>query len=234
MTDKPRIYCAIDTGDLDKACDLAKAISPYCGIKLGLEFFNAFGPQGIEKVLKTAPETSLFIDLKYHDIPNTVAGAVRSICTHFTPDYLNVHASGGRPMMEAAQEACESTSKGKTKLIAVTMLTSLSDEDLADVGYAHTSSEQVKKLALLTKASGLAGVVCSSHEIELLRKACGEDFALMVPGIRPKGADIGDQKRVMSPKEAVHLGATHIVIGRPITASADPAQTAAEISESVK
>lgn len=230
---KPRIYCAVDTGDLDRACDLAKMISPYCGIKLGLEFFNAFGPQGIDKVLKAAPDTSLFIDLKYHDIPNTVAGAVRSICTHFTPDYLNVHASGGRAMMEAAQDACESVSKGQTKLIAVTILTSLSDEDLSDVGYANAASEQVKKLALLTKQSGLAGVVCSSHEIELLREACGEDFALMVPGIRPKGAETGDQKRVMTPEEAINLGATHIVIGRPITGSDDPAKTAHDLASSV-
>lgn len=231
---KPRIYCAIDTGDLDKACTLAKQISPYCGIKLGLEFFNAFGPQGIEAVLKAAPDTSLFIDLKYHDIPNTVAGAVRSICTHFAPDYLNVHASGGKAMMQAAQEACKNISNGVTRLLAVTMLTSLSDEDLADVGYAHKSSEQVKKLGLLTQQSGLAGVVCSSHEIAMLRQTCGENFALMVPGIRPKGAQIGDQKRVMTPEEAVQLGATHLVIGRPITASDDPAKTAAEISESVK
>ena len=233
MTDKPKIYCAIDTGDLDKACELTKLISPYCGVKLGLEFFNAFGPQGLEKVRKAAPDSSLFIDLKYHDIPNTVAGAVRSLCTHFTPDYLNVHASGGRAMMEAALEACENTSKGKTKLLAVTILTSLSDQDLNDVGYANNSSEQVKKLALLTQKSGLAGVVCSSHEIEMLRTSCGNDFALMVPGIRPEGSDKGDQKRIMTPPKAIQAGATHLVIGRPITQSPDPAKAAQDILDSL-
>lgn len=234
MTDKPKIYCAIDTGNLDHACELVKQISPYCGIKLGLEFFNAFGPNGIETILKAAPDTSLFIDLKYHDIPNTVAGAVRSICTHFAPDYLNVHASGGSAMMEAAQEACEITSKGKTKLLAVTILTALSDEDLSDIGYAHKTAEQVKRLALLTQQSGLAGVVCSSHEIKMLREACGDDFALMVPGIRPAGSDHGDQKRVMTPREAMQAGATHLVIGRPITQANNPAKAAEEILSSLR
>jgi len=232
MTDK-KTYCAIDTGDIDHACSLVKDISSHCGIKLGMEFFNAFGPQGIEKILKTAPDASLFIDLKYHDIPNTVAGAVRSICTHFAPDYLNVHASGGRAMMEAAQEACEATSSSKTKLLAVTILTALSDEDLGDIGYAHKTAEQVKRLALLTQQSGLAGVVCSSHEIKMLREACGDDFALMVPGIRPLGSDHGDQKRVMTPSEAIHLGATHLVIGRPITKAGNPAKAAEEIMNSL-
>ncbi len=234
MTDHKKIYCAIDTGDLERACDLAKALQPYCGIKLGLQFFNAFGPQGIEKVLKNAPDASLFIDLKYHDIPNTVAGAVKSICTHFTPDYLNVHAGGGRDMMEAAQIACDNTSKGKTKLLAVTILTSLSQEDITEVGYVNdTVSVRVKALALLTKQSGLAGVVCSSHEITMLREACGENFSLMVPGIRPAGASQGDQKRVMTPHEALGLGATHLVIGRPITQADDPAKAAQDILSTI-
>lgn len=224
------IYCAIDTGDLDHACALSKQLAPYCGIKLGMEFFNAFGPAGIEQVLKHAPDASLFIDLKYHDIPNTVAGAVRSICSNFAPDYLNVHAGGGRDMMEAAQLACNNTSGGKTKLLAVTILTSLSQEDIAEVGYINDSiAERVKTLALLTKQSGLSGVVCSSHEITMLREICGEDFALMVPGIRPAGADSGDQKRIMTPHEALGLGATHLVIGRPITQSPDPAAAAQAI-----
>ncbi|MFP4313712.1 MAG: orotidine-5'-phosphate decarboxylase [Alphaproteobacteria bacterium] len=230
---KPLIYCAIDTGDLDHAITLSKAISPHCGIKLGMEFFNAFGPQGIETVLESAPDASLFIDLKYHDIPNTVAGAVRSICTHFAPDYLNVHASGGRAMMEAAQNACESISKGKTSLLAVTILTSLEEQDLREIGYQGNTAEQVKNMAQLTQASGLAGVVCSSHEIAMLRDACGTDFVLMVPGIRAQGNAQGDQKRVMSPPEAVQLGATHLVIGRPITQSADPGKTAQEIMKAL-
>lgn len=234
MTPKQKIYCAIDTGDLEKACAISRAVSPYCGIKLGMEFFNAFGPQGIEIILKNAPDASLFIDLKYHDIPNTVAGAVRSICTNFTPDYLNIHASGGPAMMEAAQEACATASNGQTQLLAVTLLTSLSAEDLTAIGYQNGEpAERVKQMALLTQSCGLAGVVCSSHEIKALREVCGPDFILMVPGIRPVGSDHGDQKRVMTPPEAIQAGATHIVIGRPITGANDPAHAAQSILESL-
>lgn len=234
MSTLPKIYCAIDTGDLEKACSLSKSIAPYCGIKLGMEFFNAFGPRGIEEILKAAPDASLFIDLKYHDIPNTVAGAVRSICTHFAPAYLNVHAGGGRAMMEAASEACKTTSNGKTKLLAVTILTSLSNEDLTEIGYQNDgASNRVKTLAKLTQDSGLDGVVCSSHEIEMIRAECGSAFALMVPGIRPAGSAAGDQKRVMTPPEAIQLGATHLVIGRPITGTNDPAKAAQDIISTI-
>lgn len=230
MTKTPLIYTAIDTGDLERACTLSSALAPYTGIKLGLEFFNAFGPQGIEKVLSAAPDAQLFIDLKFHDIPNTVAGAVRSICTHFTPAYLNVHASGGRAMMEAAAEACQKTSNGKTRLLAVTILTALSEQDLIEIGYKEDGAqERVKAMALLTQSSGLDGVVCSSHEIGALRAACGTDFALMVPGIRPAGSEAGDQKRIMTPEKALQEGATHLVIGRPITQADDPAKAAQDI-----
>lgn len=230
----PKIYCAIDTGDLNKACDIVRSIGKICGAKLGMEFFNAHGPKGIETVLEACPETSLFIDLKYHDIPNTVAGAVRSICSHFQPDYLNIHATGGIAMMEAAQEACTIDTNGHTKLLAVTILTSLSDFDLSEIGYKDNASKHVDDLARLTQKAGLAGVVCSSHEIEMLRQSCGPDFILMVPGIRPEGSATGDQKRVMTPNQAMQLGATHIVIGRPITQSSDPEQTAHRITEGIK
>lgn len=234
MTQNDLIYCAIDTGDLDHACRLTEMLSPYCGIKLGLEFFNAFGPQGIEKILETAPDAKLFIDLKYHDIPNTVAGAVRSLCSHFAPAYLNVHASGGADMMRAALESCAAASNGQTKLLAVTILTSLSDEDLLNIGYREGgSSARVLMLARLTKDCGLHGVVCSSHEIAPLRAACGKEFALMVPGIRPMGSDAGDQKRIMTPHEAINLGATHLVIGRPITGPDDPVKAAQDILASL-
>tara|TARA_R110001592_G_scaffold29350_9_gene106607 strand:- start:26025 stop:26717 length:693 start_codon:yes stop_codon:yes gene_type:complete len=226
MTDTPKIFCAIDTADLEHGCALAAAIAPVTGgIKLGLEFFNNFGPQGIERVLQSAPQAQLFIDLKFHDIPNTVAGAVRGICHHFAPAYLNVHASGGAAMMAAAADACGAN----TKLLAVTILTSLDAQAVGDIGYRDDVAAQVERLALLTKKSGLDGVVCSAHEIERLRAVCGEGFALMVPGIRPAGAAQGDQKRVMTPKEALDKGATHLVIGRPITQSPDPAQAAADI-----
>lgn len=230
MTAINQIYTAIDTGDLNHACHLVKILSPYTGIKLGLEFFNAFGPQGIETVLKNAPDAQLFIDLKYHDIPNTVAGAIKSICANFTPSYLNVHACGGRAMMEAAANACQTSSNGQTKLLAVTVLTALSDEDLSEIGYKEDgTANRVKALAVLTRQCGLDGVVCSSHEIQTLRQACGDDFTLMVPGIRPAGSHAGDQKRVMEPQKALQLGATHLVIGRPITQSPDPAKAAQDI-----
>jgi len=222
----PLIYCAIDTNDLQRAKDLTAQIAPVTGgIKLGLEFFNRFGPQGVESVMETAPDASYFLDLKFHDIPNTVAGAVRVISENLNPAYLNVHASGGQAMMEAAKAACAST----TKLIAVTILTSLDDNDIKAIGYANTTGAQVKQLAALTQKAGLAGVVCSSHEIEALRESCGADFTLMVPGIRPAGADQTDQKRTMTPNQALKLGATHLVIGRPITAAPNPAEAAADI-----
>lgn len=226
----PQIFCAIDTADLARACDLVRQIAPVTGgIKLGLEFFNAFGPQGVEQVLKASPDAKLFLDMKYHDIPNTVAGAVRSMCSNFSPAYLNVHASGGLDMMQAGKEACGDS----TKLLAVTILTALDEDAIAAAGYVSDIPARVKQMALLTQRAGLDGVVCSAHEIEALRGACGDDFALMVPGIRPEGAAIGDQKRVMTPKRAIDAGATHLVIGRPITGADDPARAAQEILDAL-
>ena len=230
MASNPVVFCAIDTADLDHACQLASTIAPITGgIKLGLEFFNKFGPQGIDSVLKAAPDAQLFIDLKYHDIPNTVAGAVRAMCSNFEPAYLNVHATGGREMMVAAKEACSKN----TKLLAVTILTSLDARAIEEVCFGSVLSESVRKLALLTQDAGLDGVVCSAHEIEALRNACGDNFTLMVPGIRPKGTDEGDQKRVMSPQDAMKAGATHLVIGRPITGAVNPAKAARDILDSI-
>lgn len=228
MLKETKIFCAIDTSDLDHACALSKAVAPVTGgIKLGLEFFNAFGLRGVERVMESVPDAQLFLDMKYHDIPNTVAGAVRAICENFAPAYLNVHAVGGRGMMEAAKHACGD----KTKLLAVTLLTSLDEAAITEVGYCEGLAQRVEQLAVLTRDVGLDGVVCSAHEIKALRAACGEDFVLMVPGIRPKGAAKGDQKRVMTPQEALLRGATHLVIGRPITGADDPAKAAAEILE---
>ncbi len=231
MSQDPVIFCALDTADLKQAVQWAKAIGPVTGgLKVGMEFVNAFGPQGIEAVQNACSDAALFIDLKFHDIPNTVAGAVRTLCSNFEPAYLNVHAAGGKTMMMAAREACGS---GKTKLLAVTVLTSLSEDELAAVGYKEGLSERVVQMAKLTQEAGLDGVVCSSHEIELLRHECGKDFTLMVPGIRPAGADLQDQKRVMSPAEALAKGASHLVIGRPITGADDPAQAAQDILDSL-
>lgn len=224
------IYVALDTKDLDQAVSWAQSLVPVTGtLKLGLEFFNSHGPQGIKAVYDAAPDADLFVDLKYHDIPNTVAGAVSSLCQAVKPAYLNVHAAGGLEMMRAAKAAC---SDG-TKLLAVTVLTSLDDSALSQVGYKDGLSDRVCQMALLAQQAGLDGVVCSAHEITMLREACGPGFELMVPGIRPLGADVGDQKRVMSPAEAMSAGATHLVIGRPITQAEDPVVAAREILESL-
>lgn len=227
MTAQSKIFCALDTDDLDHATKLANEIGSVTGgLKLGMEFVNTFGPQGIEAIRNAAPSADLFIDLKFHDIPNTVAAAVRTVSKRFKPAYLNVHAAGGLEMMKAAKEACAP----ETKLLAVTILTSLNHEQIRAVGYeGETVADSVKRLALLTQEAGLDGVVCSAHEIELLRTTCNDDFELMVPGIRPAGSAKGDQKRVMTPPEALHAGATHLVIGRPITQAPDPAAAAQDI-----
>lgn len=230
MTGKPVIYTAIDTADFEHALKLCGAIAPVTGgIKLGLEFFNTFGPDGIEKIMKSVPKASLFLDLKFHDIPNTVAKTVHTISHRIKPAFLNVHATGGTKMMEEAKKACHKD----TKLLAVTVLTSLDGEALENVGQGFSVMDQVHRLALLTKAAGLDGVVCSAHEIDALRRECGEDFILMVPGIRPAGSAQGDQVRVMTPQEALKAGATHLVIGRPITEAKDPAAAAKEILASL-
>lgn len=227
MSNQPLIFCALDTDDLERAKTLAAQVGPVTGgLKVGMEFVNTFGPQGIEAVQEACPEAALFIDLKFHDIPNTVAAAVRTTSQRFAPAYLNVHAAGGLEMMQAAKEACHSD----TKLLAVTILTSLTHDALSAVGYEGADvATSVVRLAKLTQNAGLDGVVCSALEIALLRSACGDDFSLMVPGIRPKGTDMGDQKRVMGPSEALNAGATHLVIGRPITQADDPAAAAQAI-----
>jgi orotidine-5'-phosphate decarboxylase len=234
----PEIFCALDTPDIEQAKTLAVALASVTGsIKLGLEFFNAHGPQGVREVLRVAPGVPLFLDLKYHDIPNTVAGAVRAAVS-LRPLYLNVHAAGGVEMMRAARAAAgeEAARLGcvAPKILAVTVLTSLDDAALERVGQARPASDQVRRLATLTQEAGLDGVVCSAHEIADLRAACGPDFVLMVPGIRPAGAEVGDQKRVMTPAAAMRAGATHLVIGRPITGAPDPAAAARDILASLR
>lgn len=231
MSSMPKIFCAIDKPDLESAKKLCAEISETgIGIKLGMEFFNALGPQGILEISKEFPNTPLFIDLKYHDIPNTVAGAIRSITSLVKPAYVNVHAAGGLDMMRAAKEACPP----ETKLLAVTILTSLGEDDIIQVGYEAGVRDRVVQMAKLTQEAGLDGVVCSSHEIEAIREACGNDFKLMVPGIRPEGSATGDQSRVMTPHDALNKGASHLVIGRPISQSDNPAQAALDILDSIK
>jgi orotidine-5'-phosphate decarboxylase len=215
----PRVFVAIDRMRTDDAAaDLARLGTDGFALKLGLEFFVANGPEGVRKVAGTRP---LFLDLKLHDIPNTVAGGVKAaaLCR---PRLLTVHASGGRAMLVAARDAAAQTGPDRPLLLAITVLTSLDDADLDAVGQRGPSGEQALRLAMLAREAGIDGVVCSAHEISRLRKEVGPGFKLVVPGIRPEWAAAGDQKRVMTPSEAVGLGADHLVIGRPITQATDP------------
>lgn len=222
------VFCALDTVDLRQALDWGRAVAPYVGgLKIGMEFFNANGPDGVKAVV--ALGLPVFADLKLHDIPNTVAGGVRGI-KPLGVAILNIHASGGMAMMRAAAEEARKGDK-PMKLIGVTVLTSLDQADLRAVGMNGTPEEQVLRLAQLAKDSGLDGVVCGSHEIAPLRAALGREFMLVVPGIRPAGASLADQKRVMTPFEARALGADILVIGRPITAAHDPAAAARAIRD---
>ncbi len=230
------VFVAIDTPDLARAKALVSMLRDAgCGIKLGLEFFNRHGPQGIRDVMDGV-DAPLFLDLKFHDIPNTVAGAVRAAVA-LRPAYLNVHAGGGAAMMQAACDAAKEAAAQENVpcpgLLAVTVLTSLDDPALEAVGQSVPAGDQVERLALLAKKSGMDGVVCSAHEIERLRAACGAGFALMVPGIRPAGSAANDQKRIMTPERAIAGGATHLVIGRPITQAEDPAAAARAILETL-
>jgi len=224
------VYAALDTTDLAYACQLAERVRPSVGgLKLGLEFFSAHGPDGVKPFVETG--LPVFLDLKYHDIPNTVAGACRA-AAKLGVSILNVHAQGGAQMMRAAVEAAKNVAPA-TKVIAVTMLTSLSDEDFPALGLTPPVADQVLRLAILAQQCGLDGVVCSAHEIVRLRKELGEDFLLVVPGIRPAGSALGDQRRVMGPAEARDAGANILVIGRPITDAPDPAQAADDIAQSL-
>ena len=226
------IFCAFDTPDSAAARGLAASLSgDIGGIKLGLEFFMSEGPLGVREVA-AAGELPIFLDVKLHDIPNTVAGAVRSILP-LAPLLVTIHTSGGPAMMEAAAKAAQEAGAARPKLIGVTVLTSLDDADLKAVGVTRPSAEQVVALATMAKDCGLDGAVCSPLEVAALRKACGPDFTLVVPGIRPAGGDAGDQKRVMTPREALDAGADILVIGRPITQASDPAAAAAAISQEI-
>lgn len=229
----PRIFCAIDTPDLSRAKVLAQALTPLnVGVKLGLEFFCSQGPQGVAAIRDAVPDAPIFLDLKWHDIPNTVASALKPLIS-LGLSYINLHATGGLAMMVAAREAMENQAAqlhvAKPGLLAVTVLTSLDDAALLAVGQQTPVADQVVRLAKITAKAGLSGVVCSGHEIGLLREHLGPDFVLMVPGIRPASTDTQDQKRVMTPEQALTTGATHLVIGRPITGAADPAQAASAI-----
>ena len=229
MDPHQRIFCALDTADLTRALDVALTLkNAVGGFKLGKEFFTANGPDGVKAIENIG--LPIFLDLKFHDIPNTVAGAVRSAAlTHCL--MTTIHASGGSEMIAAA---IEGTLGGTPKILAVTVLTSLNANNLTEIGVSNPVDEQVLKLAKLALKNGADGIVASPNEIRILRKELGTDFIIMVPGIRPDWAEKNDQKRTMSPADAIKYGADYLVIGRPITNASDPSQAADRIAEEIE
>ncbi len=221
-----KILCAIDTTDMDAALSLAEALRDHVGgVKLGKEFFTAQGPAGVARIADTGHR--IFLDLKFHDIPNTVAGAVRA-ATELGCFMLTIHASGGAAMIAAAVEARGSATT--PQIIAVTVLTSLAASDLENVGQAGPIPHQVLRLGRLAQANGADGIVASPREVAALRGALGADTKLVVPGVRPDWAGADDQKRIMTPLDAIQAGADFLVIGRPITRAEDPAAAAQRIA----
>ena len=217
-----RLYVALDTPDLDRAKALAQRVHHHVGgIKLGLEFFMANGRSGVREMAEIG--LPIFLDLKFHDIPNTVAKAIQAL-RGLEPAILTVHAAGGRAMMEDAKAAAPIG----TKVVAVTMLTSLDASDLTSIGLPPDPHEQVVRLTELAREAGIDGIVCSGAEVGAARKVWRDGF-FVVPGVRPAGGNIGDQKRVVTPRSALDAGASILVVGRPITQAADPDQAARAI-----
>jgi orotidine-5'-phosphate decarboxylase len=229
--DNKRVIVPLDfPGEAEALAFAARLDARLCRVKVGKELFVAAGPSVVQRLQERGFE--VFLDLKFHDIPNTVAGACRS-AARLGVWMLNVHASGGEAMMRAAREALAGLARPPL-LIAVTILTSLSQEDLARIGLAGSVEENVERLARLARACGLDGVVCSAQEASALRRATGPDFTLVTPGIRLAAAKADDQSRVVTPVEAVRLGADYLVIGRPITQAPDPAATLESIRLSLE
>lgn len=235
MSDNP-IICALDTQDVDEATAIATEVRPHVGaVKLGLEFFTANGAAGVSRI--TGLGVPVFLDLKFHDIPNTVAKAIAATAG-MNMFMMTVHTSGGRAMLQAAIDASDRvaqvTGKERPLVIGVTLLTSLDQDDISLLGFQSTVQDQVLRLADLAQSAGLDGLVCSPFEIAPIRKAMGDDLTLVVPGIRPDGAEKSDQKRIMTPREALKRGADYLVIGRPITDAMNRADAAADIAGSLR
>lgn len=231
MIDDKRIIVALDYPDRDQALQMARQLDPaLCRVKVGKELFTRCGP-GIVEALH-ALNFDVFLDLKFHDIPNTTARAVRA-AAELGVWMVNVHASGGTRMMAAAREQLEQVKDNRTLLIAVTVLTSMQREDLAEIGLDVDPMEHVVRLAKLTQAAGLDGVVCSAQEVSAIREAVAGDFALVTPGIRPADSERGDQQRIMTPEQAIQTGSDYLVVGRPITQASVPVEAAQRIQQEV-
>lgn len=229
MTD-PRVIVALDFADAVQALALTERLDPaHCRLKVGKELFTRCGPALVETLQEKGFE--VFLDLKFHDIPNTVAKACKA-AADLGVWMVNVHAMGGRKMMEAAREAVASASH-RPRLIAVTVLTSMGDADLADIGLQGSPEDNVRRLAGLAKSAGLDGVVCSPQEVDMLRNTIGGDFQLVTPGVRPVGAALNDQARVATPEDAIRAGSSYLVIGRPITQADDPLAALRAINEGI-
>lgn len=232
LNDPKAILVALDFPDQQQALALAERLDPaQCRLKVGKELFTRSGPAIVEALQRL--DFEIFLDLKYHDIPNTTAMAVKA-AAELGVWMVNVHASGGRRMMEAARNALEQrVSRSRPRLIAVTVLTSMERADLAEIGLDMDPLKQVLRLAALTQSCGLDGVVCSAQEAAAIRDVTGRPFDLVTPGIRPASSAAGDQRRIMTPQQAIANGSDYLVVGRPITQAVDPAQACAEIHASI-
>ena len=227
----PKVIIALDYDDKANALALIDQLDPAtCRLKVGKEMFTLFGPEFVKTLVQR--KFDVFLDLKFHDIPNTVAKACKA-AAELGVWMVNVHASGGKPMMEAAKAAIENSAHPQTKLIAVTVLTSMDEEQLAQVVPNTSAAQQVEKLARLTHDAGLDGVVCSAREAVILREHFSDEFLLVTPGIRPAGADVGDQKRVMTPVDAMNAGVSYLVMGRPVTQAQSPCEVLEAVNKSL-
>ena len=227
---EPRVIVALDFDGTRRALDFVSSLEPeQCRVKVGKELFTAAGPMLVEKLVERG--FGVFLDLKFHDIPNTVAAACRA-AARLGVWMLNVHAAGGRAMLNAAREALPDGPQ-RPRLVAVTLLTSLNPADLAEIGFSGSTEAVVSRLASLAHACGLDGVVCSPVEVALVRRLCGPAFQLVTPGVRPADSDPNDQQRVATPAAAVAAGANYLVIGRPITRAQDPAAILRKINDDI-